>query len=93
LRKEKSKAGNYADIAYIDGYIVGLQAMIIADDWKDFPFWFLYGLGPVSDKKVFDRAIKKKEVFHKQAEGYGKRFFKEVLNESADLVYHHRPFL
>jgi NAD-dependent SIR2 family protein deacetylase len=93
LRRQKSKAGNYADIAYIDGYIVGLQAILMADGIKGFPFWFLYGVGPISEKKIFDRAIKKKEVFHKQADAYGKRFFKKVLDKDSELVFHHRPFL
>ena len=93
LRREKLKAGNYADLAYIDGYIVGIQSMILVDDIDQFPFWFIYGLGPVSDKKIFDKAIKRKEVFHKQADSYGKRLFKKVLMDSTEIVYHHTPFL
>lgn len=95
IRKTKLKAGNYADIAYIDGYIEGLHSILIdnEEDLLDFPFWYLYGAEHISDKNLFDESISKNEIFHKKAEQYGKRFFKEVLKDNAEIVFHHRPFL
>ena len=94
LRKEKLKAGNYADIAYIDGYMEGLKIILYDEKHlKDLPFWYLYGFGPVDDEKFFNRAIKKNEIYHKSAESYGRRYFNEVLDPETDILYHHRPFL
>lgn len=93
-RREKLKARNYADVAYIDGYIEGLKVIFYKQEYLEkIPFWYLYGAEPIEDQKVFDKAIKKKEIFHKQAEIYGMRFFREVLSPKADTIYHHRPFL
>lgn len=93
LRKRISKAGNYADLAYIDGYIIGLHSIFIGDKLGEFPFWFIYGKGPIEDKKTFDNCIKNNIVYHKSAEEYGQRFFKKVLRRNSELVYHHRPFI
>lgn len=95
LRKEKLKNGNYGDIAYIDGYIEGLHSIFIMEEEElnEFPFWYLYGAEHISDKEAFEECISKNEIFHKKAESYGKKFFKDVLKENAELVFHHRPFL
>lgn len=94
IRKGKLRAGNYADVAYIDGYIMGLYSIVLrADDFKDFPFWYLYGLGPTHNKKLFDRAIKRNTIYHKSAEKFGKKIFRKALDQDSEIVFHHRPFI
>lgn len=93
-RKEKLKAGNYADVAYIDGYIEGLKSILYKGEHiQDMPFWYLYGVGPIDDEKVFNRAIKNNDIYHKSAEAYGKKYFKKAIGQGASILYHHRPFL
>ncbi len=91
IRKNLSKSRNYADLAYVDGYIQGLMIPIIYKDPKDFPFFYLFGIGPMDSVKEFKKAINQKIIYHKDAEKYGQRYFKEYFN--ADIVMHHKPFI
>jgi len=94
IRKLKVKAKNYPDVAYIDGYIQGLQAILFSEeDLENFPFWYLYGYGPIEDKNDFEDSVNKNEIFHKAAENFAQKTFKEILNGESDLVIHHRPFI
>jgi NAD-dependent SIR2 family protein deacetylase len=94
LRKEKLKVGNYADVAYIDGYIQGIKAIVYQErHFKSFPYWYLFGVGPIFKEQEFNKSIKKKEIFHKGAEAYGKRYFKNALSGENKITLHHTPFL
>lgn len=92
LRKTISKARNYMDLAYIDGYIEGLSIPLAYDSPEKFPFFYLFGKGPMSNAKQFKKAIDNKIVYHKASEDYGKHFFKELLKDGNELIPHHRPF-
>ncbi|WP_136469035.1 hypothetical protein [Flagellimonas onchidii] len=52
IRKKLSKNRNYMDLAYVNGYIEGLAIPMFYDEIKDFPFHFLYGVGPTNDSKM-----------------------------------------
>lgn len=94
MRKEKVKAKKYGDVAYIDGYIEGLKTIIYKDEHlTDIPYFYLYGAGPICEKKDFDKAIKKKEYYHTGAEVSGRKIFASVLKPGSDIVYHHTAFL
>jgi hypothetical protein len=65
----------------------------VGTDCKSALSGYLYGAEHISSKELFEESISKNEIFHKKAELYGKKFFKEVLKDNAELVFHHRPFL
>jgi hypothetical protein len=92
LRKKISKAKNYMDLAYIDGYIEGLSIPIAYDSPEKFPFFYLFGKGPLKNARQFKKAIDKNIVYHKASENYGNHFFKELLKDGNKLIPHHRPF-
>jgi hypothetical protein len=95
LRKKYLKNKNYQEVAYIDGYIQGLTISLIPEeewDSNDFPMFYLFGIGPISDPDIFKDAIINNTIYHKTAEKMGKKYFKQVL-ESEGIVPHHRPFL
>lgn len=92
LRKEKLRNGNYADVAYIDGYIQGLYVPFAEkQDVEEFPSYYLYGLGEIADKNDFINQIRENRVHHKSAERYGKKYFYQFLEK--DMILHHRAFL
>ena len=91
IRKDFSKIKNYADLAYIDGYIEGLKIPLIYENPKDFPLFYLYGVGPMTNVKEFKKAINKNIIYHKEAEKYGQRFFKKFFE--SDIILHHKPFI
>ncbi|OGU58884.1 MAG: hypothetical protein A2V66_11060 [Ignavibacteria bacterium RBG_13_36_8] len=93
LRKKISKARNYMDLAYIDGYIQGLSIPFAYNSPDKFPFFYLFGKGPITNSKLFKKAIDEGKIFHQSAEAYGKHFFKELLKRGNELVPHHRPFI
>ncbi|MEO7583629.1 MAG: SIR2 family protein [Ferruginibacter sp.] len=94
LRKDTVKAKNYAEVAYIDGYIEGLKTILYKDEYfKETPYFYIYGIGALCEKKDFDKIIRKKEIYHKQAEIYGNKHFASALKPGADIVINHRPFL
>lgn len=91
IKKDLVKIRNYADLAYVEGYIQGLRVPIMFDNPKNFPLFFLFGKGPTNDVKFFTKSINKGLVYHKSAEIYGQRFFKEFLK--SDMIMHHKPFI
>jgi NAD-dependent SIR2 family protein deacetylase len=92
LRKKVSKAKNYADLAYLDGYTEGLQAIFLGKRISGFPFWYLFGKGPITNKTQFDRFIKSDKTIHSSSELYGKRYFKKSLDDESKIILSHRPF-
>lgn len=93
IRKKISKARNYMDLAYVNGYIEGLAIPLIYDDIEDFPLFFLYGIGPTNDVQLAYESFEKDIIRHKSSEKYGRSFFKEYLNSENDHILHHRPFI
>lgn len=94
IRKDLSKAKNYADLAYVDGYIETLYLPFYDDfEIEDFPLFYLFGEGPLVDVEFFWDCIKNKEVLHKSSEKFAKKHFKHFLDENSELVAHHRPFI
>jgi hypothetical protein len=68
LRKKKVNEKAYHDIAYIDGYIKGLFAILIDDKGLEKPpFFYLYGHGVIFNKEQFEKLIQISGGFHKSA--------------------------
>jgi len=94
MRKDLSKAKNYADLAYVDGYIKGITIPLHEEfEPEEFPLFYIYGKGSVNDVKLFKDTVNNNKVYHKTAEKYGKQFFKELLKKDNELIAHHRPFI
>jgi hypothetical protein len=93
IRKKMSKARNYMDLAYIDGYIEGLAIPLFYEDIEEFPLFYIYGVGPTNDIELAYDTFKNDTIRHKASEKYGRKFFKEYLKDDSELVLHHRPFI
>jgi hypothetical protein len=93
LRKELTKAKNYTDLAYIDGYINGLSVPLY-DEFKteDFPLFYIFGIGATNDTTLFKETVSENIIYHKSAEKYGQKYFKDILKKGNEMVMHHRPF-
>lgn len=95
LRKEKIKLKKYVDVAYIDGYIKGLEILSVGDikKMKYFPPYYIYGLKEEIIKfNDYKKIIKSKKIFHKGSFKLSKKIISE-MNISEDMVYQHTPFL
>lgn len=93
LRKRISKAKNYADLAYIDGYINGLSIPLYDEfETEDFPLFYIFGKGATNDTKFFNETVSENKIYHKSSEQYGQKYFKDLLRVDSELVMHHRPF-
>jgi len=93
LKKEKKKIGYYHDVAYIDGYLVGLHAMFLNSETDYRPFYYVMGIGPLNTFNEYKSYLKEKKVYHKSAEKLGKRIFKDFLEKKTDLIPIHQPFV
>ena len=95
IRKEKVKLKKYVDVAYIDGYVKGLELLLIGDikEMKYFPPYYIYGFKEEITKfKDFKKIIKSKIIFHKSAFKHSKKIISE-MKISKGVVYQHTPFL
>jgi hypothetical protein len=94
LRKEKLRSKRYSDVAYIDGYVEGLKTIFSSgENIKEFPFWYLYGVGPIADQEFFIKSIDKKQIFNKQADIYARKHFAQSFVVGSEIVFQHQPFL
>lgn len=93
IRKKLSKAKNYMDLAYVDGYIEGLTIPMIDEKTEDFPLYYIYGIGPTNDKKLAFKTFKENIIRHKTAEKMGNKYFKQYLNTDNEIIPDHRPFI
>jgi hypothetical protein len=93
LRKQNLKAKRFGDVAYIDGYVIGMQMMFVEEKFDEIPFWYIFGYGPTADKKFFEKCIEEGKIFHKGADLYAKKHYKFVIEKGSEIVFHHIPFL
>ncbi len=93
IRKACLKAKNYPDLAYVDGYIEGLAVVLDEEEVDDFPFHYVFGIGPISDKEIAYDIFQRDIIEHKTAERLGRKYFKEFLNHDNDVIPDHRPFI
>ena len=92
LRKQKIQEKRYHDVAYIDGYIWGLTCFIAKDEFKKkIPMFYIYGHGPVLEKKKFEEMLESTKKPHKSASKWAHNFIRKVYKK--DTAIHHSPFL
>jgi hypothetical protein len=92
IRKKLSKAKNYMDLAYVDGYIQGLTIPLFDREIEEFPLFYIFGIGPTNDTELVFETFAENIIRHKTAEKYGNNFFKEYLKTENDVIPDHRPF-
>lgn len=92
LRRQKVKEKQFHDVAYIDGYIWGLTCFLANDELKkQIPMYYIYGHGPILEKKEFEKMLKSPRKAHKLASKWAQEYILRVYKEN--MAIHHSPFL
>lgn len=93
IQKKLSKEKNYIDLAYVKGYIVGLQIPFHFEDLEEMPFHFIYGIGETNDDEIAFETFEKDIIRHKSSEKYCRKYLKEYLNNENEMILRHRAFI
>jgi len=93
-RKDALRAQNYADVAYIDGYINGHVFFLAPPPMRRFvPMYFLFGHeAPIKSLAAYKRLLKKAPRLHKAASRAARRTVTKKLGGVSALL-HHPPWL
>ena len=68
LQDQKKKDKVYHDVAYIDGFVLGLMMLVIPKEEMDKPpIFYYYGIGPMEEKDEFDELLEESNDIHKTA--------------------------
>ncbi len=92
LRKAFLKRKRYLDVAYIDGYIVGLAQLIPESIEKQdkMPIYYVFGAGPIDSNAQFLKTRKLASKLHKAAFDVAKKMTEKYKR---GIVLHHNTFL
>lgn len=95
-REEKLHARNYEDVAYIDGYINALKFLMLDPGERPNlqpPLYYMFGWkGFVWSLTEFMRCLKHAPNLHRESSARARRYANRLAG-SADLEYHHPPWL
>lgn len=94
IRKQSVKRRKYHDVAYVDGYIVGLISILgyyVERKFEPPPLLYIYGYWEVDKPKDFRKLVK--TVYHKAAYTWAKLYLKKKISTNEGFVFHHTPFL
>src|ERR1044071_205157 len=92
IAKERRRAGRYMDVAYVEGYMNGLQLLLASpEQWHFLPKYYVFG--PKKELRTVDEL--RKELPH--AEHLHKKCYeqcrKHVERLAPGVIFHHTPFL
>jgi hypothetical protein len=92
IQKNARHKREYADVAYIEGYVNGLQFLLLDDKQRKLlPLFYLFGYeGDLTSLNRYKRACKNSRSLHQAAYAYAKRLTK---NMGDGLSFHHPPIL
>jgi hypothetical protein len=96
MRRERLRERRYHDVAYIDGYVNGLIALLAPKTARKFaPILYVFGAKDhPSSIAALKRTLVRAPNIHKRAYVMSKRLVKERLGGGkAGVVFHHTPFL
>ena len=96
IRKEKVRSKKYEDVAYIDGYTIGLRILLMEniEILKNFPYYYIYGLKKdIWDFNEYKSIIKSKKIFHKGAYDNEVKLISKVKIDEGNYIYQHTPYL
>jgi NAD-dependent SIR2 family protein deacetylase len=92
LRRTKLRQRKYWDVAYIDGYVNGLMALLVdRGALRQLPAYYVFGAGDVRTYAQYIKAVKKAGELHKTAYRVAGRLIAPF--EEDTTVLHHTPFL
>jgi hypothetical protein len=91
--KDKLSRKKYIDVAYIEGYKVGLMCLLMDNDViKNFPMYYVYGYKEnIFSESQYFRIRKLASKLHKAAYNIAEKWTKKLI--ANDAVFHHTPFL
>jgi hypothetical protein len=92
IQGEKRAKKKYSDVAYIEGYMNGLQYLISDDKQrKCLPMYYLFGHnGDLTTISQYKRSCKKAKELHAAAHANAVKVTKRIDD---GIVFHHTPFL
>ncbi len=92
IRGEKRSSKKYTDVAYVEGYINGLQFLIADDKQRTLlPFYFVFGhKGELATFNQYKRVCKQAKNLHRAAYVSA---VKTTQRLGDGAVFHHTPFL
>ncbi len=93
IKRQLIKVKNYQDLAYVEGYIIGMMSILPDMPLEHFPFYYIIGLGPIVSFKKFSSLLRSTPVYHITADKLGKKWFKKLLIKNSNVVPHHIPFI
>ena len=92
-KKLGRKERRYHDVAYYEGYKMGLTYLLATEETREyFPMYYLYGHGPIVKEEEYMELSKKAESLHKAAYKWAKGWIKYHNITSSDTVFQHTPF-
>lgn len=91
IRRVKLSQQKYEDVAYIDGYVRGLDYLLATDEHRQrLPLYYLFGTGEIETFEEYSRLAPQAQQLHKTA-------FASALHRasslSSEVEFHHIPFL
>ncbi len=96
LQKVKLKRGAYEDVAYIDGYINGLQYLLMTKEEREsvpVPMYFIFGSkGEIADLTEFLDRLSVSPAIHKAAHKRALVYLNS-LTDPKSAEFHHPPWL
>jgi hypothetical protein len=95
IRKEKRRRRKLTDVAYVDGYLNGLN-FILAPDYirMILPLWYLTSdTEPPKSLREYSRALRKAKRTHPDWLKYAQKVARTYVGQGGPAEFHHTPFL
>jgi len=93
LRKRYLHAGNYWEVAYIEGFRNGLLYFLSSDKkTPKLPLYYLFGCGDITNLRDYRKLAKRARNLHKSAYSFVSRLAASRIHTKG-VSFHHAPFL
>lgn len=92
LRKRYLAAGNYKEVAYIEGFINGLLCFLSSEKrTPKLPLYYLFGCGDITTLREYKRLAKHAPSLHKSSYSLAAKMASYIHTKG--VSFHHKPFL
>lgn len=92
IRGYKLHRCQFHDVAYVDGYIMGLESLLSDhNDVARISPYYIYGAGSIASFDDFERAMDATPTFDELARLFAERLSDQIASQG--VAYHHSPFL
>jgi NAD-dependent SIR2 family protein deacetylase len=93
LRKRYLHAGNYWEVAYIEGFLNGLLYFLSSNKkTPKLPLYYLFGCGDITNLRDYRKLAKHARRLHKSAYSFAARLVASRIHTEG-VSFHHAPFL